>query len=76
MFRNRFAEIFPKTVTNLGPQDIERGVVESRPGEQIENLLCALLGFVLNRQKPPEYVVTSRRLHVASRRAYTMGCWQ
>ncbi|KAB8416337.1 hypothetical protein FH972_024857 [Carpinus fangiana] len=55
MFRNRFADSFPKSVSNIGPQDIERGVVDSRPSEQMENLLCALLGLALNRVKPVEY---------------------
>jgi len=51
MFRARFADLFPKNVPNLGPQDIERGVSDTEPGEQIENLLCALIGLVLNRKK-------------------------
>ena len=54
MFRHRFADAFPKTVPNLGPQDVEYGVVESPPSEPIEQYLCALLGLVLNRQKPVE----------------------
>lgn len=55
MFRNRFSDAFPKSVPNIGPQDIERGVVDSLPSEQMENLLCALLGLALNRIKPVEY---------------------
>lgn len=53
MFRSRFADAF-KGVPNLGCQDIERGVVDSTPSEQVEILLCRLLGLVLNRKKPVE----------------------
>lgn len=55
MFRARFHEAFPRGVPHLGPQDIEKGVEESPPGEYIERLLCALLGLVLNRKKDVEY---------------------
>lgn len=58
MFRSRFTEAFPKSLPNYGPQDIENGVMESLPGEQVERLLCALLGLVLNRKKDIEYVPT------------------
>ncbi|KAJ5665131.1 uncharacterized protein N7477_007579 [Penicillium maclennaniae] len=54
MFRARFHESFPRGVPHFGPQDIERGVEESPPGECIERLLCALLGLVLNRKKDVE----------------------
>lgn len=54
MFRARFHEVFPRTVPNYGPQDIEK-VEESPPEEGIERLLCALLGLVLNRKKEVEY---------------------
>lgn len=47
--------MFPKGVPHYGPQDIEKGVEESPPGEYIERLLCALLGLVLNRKKEVEY---------------------
>ncbi|KAK4864353.1 hypothetical protein LT330_009880 [Penicillium expansum] len=53
-FRARFHEVFPKGVPHYGPQDIERGIEESPPGEYIERLLCALLGLVLNRKKEVE----------------------
>ncbi|KAJ5304117.1 Spo12 [Penicillium atrosanguineum] len=53
-FRARFHESFPRGVPHFGPQDIERGVEESPPGEYIERLLCALLGLVLNRKKDVE----------------------
>jgi hypothetical protein len=58
MFRSRFADAF-KGVPNLGCQDIERGIVDSTPSEQVEQLLCALVSLCLNRKKPVEYVVTS-----------------
>ncbi|KAI9760187.1 MAG: hypothetical protein M4579_001802 [Chaenotheca gracillima] len=51
MFRSRFADAFPKSLAHYGPQDIEQGVVDSVPGVQVENLLCAILGLVLNRKK-------------------------
>ncbi|RAL10051.1 uncharacterized protein BO97DRAFT_394906 [Aspergillus homomorphus CBS 101889] len=51
MFRARFHDVFPRSTPHLGPQDIERGVAESTPGDHIERLLCALLGLVLNRKK-------------------------
>ena len=54
MFRSRFSDAFPKSLPHYGPQDIERGVVDPEPGEQVERLLCALLGLVLNRKKDIE----------------------
>ncbi|KAH0544421.1 hypothetical protein FGG08_001448 [Glutinoglossum americanum] len=51
MFRSRFSDVFPKSLPNYGPQDIERGVVDSVPAEEVESLLCALVGLVLNRKK-------------------------
>ncbi|KAL8683733.1 MAG: hypothetical protein Q9186_000367 [Xanthomendoza sp. 1 TL-2023] len=54
MFRSRFTEAFAKSLPHYGPQDIEAGVAESVPGEQVERLLCALLGLVLNRKKDIE----------------------
>ncbi len=54
MFRSRFNDVFPKSLQQYGPQDIEKGVVNSVPGEQVERLLCALLGLVLNRKKDVE----------------------
>jgi hypothetical protein len=56
MFRARFSEAFPPKLINFGPQDIEKGVVDALPSPQVEGLLCALLGLVLNRKKPVEYV--------------------
>lgn len=51
MFRSRFTEAFPKSLPNFGPQELERDVVDSIPGEGVEHLLCALLGLLLNRKQ-------------------------
>ena len=59
-FRVRFDSAFPKNVPHLGPQDIEAGVSATEPSEAVENLLCGLLGLVLNRKKNPEYVTSFR----------------
>ncbi|KAF2484465.1 hypothetical protein BDY17DRAFT_264501 [Neohortaea acidophila] len=54
MFRSRFNEVMPAKLSNLGPQDIERGVVDTTPSPEVSHLLCAMLGLALNRKKPPE----------------------
>ena len=54
MFRARFSDAFPKSFPHFGPQDIERGVVDPVPSENVEKLLCALIGLVLNRKKDVE----------------------
>ncbi|KAI4165692.1 MAG: hypothetical protein LQ342_000634 [Letrouitia transgressa] len=54
MFRSRFHAAFPRSLPHLGPQDIEQGVVDSIPSEQVEKFLCALIGLVLNRKKDVE----------------------
>ncbi|OSS43663.1 hypothetical protein B5807_11590 [Epicoccum nigrum] len=54
MFRSRFNEAFPRNAPHVGPQDIELGVAEGTPSPDVEGLLCALLGLVLNRKKPVE----------------------
>lgn len=64
MFRARFSDVFPKSVPHFGPQDIERGVEGPTPGENVEKLLCALIGLVLNRKKEVEYGLPPRLLHV------------
>ena len=56
MFRSRFSDALPKSLPHYGPQVIERGVSGERPDENVERLLCALLGLVLNRKKDVEYV--------------------
>lgn len=51
MFRSRFNDAFPKSLAHFGPQEIERDVVESIPGDRAEHFLCALLGLLLNRKQ-------------------------
>jgi hypothetical protein len=66
MFRARFSDAMPKSLPHYGPQDIERGVQDTVPGEHIERLLCALIGLVLNRKKEVEYACPRRsRQHQA-----------
>lgn len=60
MFRSRFNDVFPPKCPQMGPQDIERGIVDPIPSPQVEGLLCALLGLALNRKKPVEYVPSLR----------------
>jgi hypothetical protein len=56
MFRSRFSDHFPTKLAHIGPQDLERGVQQDIPTKEVEGTLCALLGLVLNRKKPVEYV--------------------
>lgn len=51
MFRSRFTEAFPKSLINFGPQELERDIVETAPGESVEHFLCAVLGLLLNRKQ-------------------------
>ncbi|KAF7864212.1 uncharacterized protein EAF02_010180 [Botrytis sinoallii] len=51
MFRARFSEVFPKSLPNFGPQELEHAVVGTTPGEHAEQFLCALLGLLLNRKQ-------------------------
>ncbi|KAI1005620.1 hypothetical protein K3495_g2597 [Podosphaera aphanis] len=51
MFRSRFTDAFPKTLANFGPQELERDIVCTVPGETVEGFLCALLGLLLNRKQ-------------------------
>ncbi|KAK5990260.1 hypothetical protein PT974_08527 [Cladobotryum mycophilum] len=58
MFRSRFSDAFPKSLTHFGPQELERDVVEPIPGDRVEHFLCAVLGLLLNRKqdvKPGHY---------------------
>ncbi|KAJ8121342.1 hypothetical protein ONZ43_g2182 [Nemania bipapillata] len=58
MFRSRFNEALPKSLANFGPQELERDVTESIPGERVEHFICAILGLLLNRKqdvKPGHY---------------------
>jgi len=63
MFRARFTDAFSSKLMNFGPQDIERGVVDSVPSAEVESLLCALLGLVLNRKKPIECVLRNHGIN-------------
>jgi hypothetical protein len=56
MFRARFSEAFSKNLANFGPQELERDVVDTLPGERVEHFLCALLGLLLNRKQDVKYV--------------------
>ncbi|KAM0252513.1 hypothetical protein ACHAQJ_007688 [Trichoderma viride] len=58
MFRSRFSDAFPKSLSHFGPQELERDVVEPIPGDRAEHFLCAVLGLLLNRKqdvKPGHY---------------------
>ncbi|KAI2630824.1 hypothetical protein GGR54DRAFT_171840 [Hypoxylon sp. NC1633] len=58
MFRARFNDALPKSLANFGPQELERDVTETIPGERVEHFLCAVLGLLLNRKqdvKPGHY---------------------
>ncbi|UKZ59197.1 uncharacterized protein TrAtP1_000516 [Trichoderma atroviride] len=51
MFRSRFNDAFPKSLSHFGPQELERDVVEPIPGDRAEHFLCAVLGLLLNRKQ-------------------------
>ncbi|KAI1467094.1 uncharacterized protein F4812DRAFT_49001 [Daldinia caldariorum] len=58
MFRARFNDALPKSLANFGPQELERDVTETVPGERVEQFLCAVLSLLLNRKqdvKPGHY---------------------
>ncbi len=55
MFRNRFNDAFPKSLAHFGPQELERDIVESIPGDRVEHFLCAVLGLLLNRKQDVKY---------------------
>lgn len=76
MFRSRFSEAFPKSLPHYGPQDIERGVSGELPDEQVERLLCALLGLTLNRKKDVELVSPSSTVPLLDQelRAFARRC--
>jgi hypothetical protein len=63
MFRSRFTEAFPKSLANFGPQELERDVVDSAPGEHVEHFLCALLGLLLNRKQDVKFVFLRNPFH-------------
>ena len=55
MFRSRFNDAFPKSLPHFGPQELERDVVTTVPGDRVEHFLCALLGLLLNRKQDVKY---------------------
>lgn len=55
MFRARFSDVLPKGLATFGPQELERDIVDTTPGERVEHFLCALLGLVLNRKQDVKY---------------------
>ena len=55
MFRSRFNDALPKSLPNFGPQELERDVTESVPGQRVEHFLCAVLGLLLNRKQDVKY---------------------
>ena len=55
MFRARFTDVFPKSLANFGPQELENDVVQTVPGDRVEHFLCALLGLLLNRKQDVKY---------------------
>ncbi|KAG5513319.1 hypothetical protein PMAC_001382 [Pneumocystis sp. 'macacae'] len=62
-FRNRFSRLF-EGIPDLGPQDIERGILgEPDPLNKIVELLCRLVTLCLNRRKPVESKHFSRALN-------------
>ncbi|KAF2219731.1 hypothetical protein BDZ85DRAFT_242935 [Elsinoe ampelina] len=77
MFRSRFSAAFPPKLPHYGPQDLERGVEGPTASPQVENLLCALLGLVLNRKKPVESGHHGRALEeaIGSQRAQWPVSW-
>lgn len=72
MFRSRFNDAFPRGAPHVGPQDIEQGVVGETPSSDVEGLLCALLGLVLNRKKPVESVLPTDVTDVFSRQSHRL----
>jgi hypothetical protein len=60
MFRSRFTAAFPKSLANFGPQELERDIVDTVPGEHAEHFLCALLGLLLNRKQDVKYVLLAQ----------------
>ncbi len=55
MFRARFTDALPKSLPNFGPQELERDVTESSPGERAVLFLCAILSLLLNRKQDVKY---------------------
>lgn len=61
MFRARFNAAFPKSLSQFGPQELEQDIVDSPPGDRVENFLCALLSLVLNRKQDVKYATPPPR---------------
>ncbi len=71
MFRSRFTEAFPKSLINFGPQELERDIVDTVPGEGAEAFLCALLGLLLNRKQDVKWVAQDLdKIHFGQRANY------
>lgn len=66
MFRSRFNDAFPKSLPNFGPQELERDVTESVPGDRVELFLCAILGLLLNRKQDVKYDTITIPMSAAS----------
>ncbi|OQO04587.1 hypothetical protein B0A48_09509 [Cryoendolithus antarcticus] len=65
MFRSRFSSAFSTKLAHIGPQDLETGVAGEAPTREVESLLCAVLGLVMNRKKPVEHGHYGRALDEA-----------
>nr|OQO24715.1 hypothetical protein B0A51_05915 [Rachicladosporium sp. CCFEE 5018] len=65
MFRSRFSSAFSTKLAHIGPQDLETGVAGEAPTREVEGLLCAVLGLVMNRKKPVEHGHYGRALEEA-----------
>ncbi|KAK6428195.1 hypothetical protein LTR95_015664 [Oleoguttula sp. CCFEE 5521] len=65
MFRSRFSSAFSTKLAHIGPQDLETGVTGEAPSREVEGLLCAVLGLVMNRKKPVEHGHYGRALEEA-----------
>nr|OQO24374.1 hypothetical protein B0A51_06445 [Rachicladosporium sp. CCFEE 5018] len=65
MFRSRFSSAFSTKLAHIGPQDLETGVAGEAPSREVEGLLCAVLGLVMNRKKPVEHGHYGRALEEA-----------
>ncbi|KND95026.1 hypothetical protein TOPH_00468 [Tolypocladium ophioglossoides CBS 100239] len=78
MFRSRFSDAFPKSLAHFGPQELERDVVETIPGDRVEHLLCALLGLLLNRKQDVKQRHYGRALEdaIASHKSQWPSAWE
>lgn len=63
MFRSRFNDAFPKSMANFGPQELERDVTETVPGDRVEHFLCAVLSLLLNRKQDVKYDAIAHHPH-------------